>query len=672
MQLKNDFDVLFQPVRLGGVEIANRFFMAPMGNFGYADAYGAPTDAMIDYFEARARGGTGLILTGFCVVDERIEEVQTPSILVIREDPTVFIRQCKKMTQRVHAHGAKMFLQLTAGFGRGAKVVPLTKHVAVSDLPNKFDPSIHHRAMTTQEVAFMVAAFGRGASIAKECGFDGVEVHAVHEGYLLDQFTMECFNKRTDKYGGSFENRYRVVCEIVEAIKAACGSDFPVTLRYSVKHFMKGVGVGMLLEEGDVAPEFGRDLEEGIAAAKYLADAGYDALDADVGCYESHYLSHPNVFTPDALYLPFVRRIQEETGVPVLTCGRMDDPVVAAQAVREGGCTMVGLGRPLLADPDYVNKLKAGGLEEIRRCISCNFGCLTTRANTGKVKCAVNPCAYREAETVPGPAEKPRRITVVGGGPAGMELAVTAAKRGHKVTLLEKEARLGGNLNFACRILEKGHMAELIAWYARQLARCGVCVKTGCPVDKDGLSGLEGDVVVFATGSVPRRLKIPGADGPHVYGAGEVWGHAELLGETIVIIGGGQIGIETAVWLAKEGRKVSVVQRSERIMGGLRWSPSGDISMAKHYINYYGIDLRLNASLQAIEPGTVAILEGGVKQVLAADDVVVSVGYESRDELFRQMKEQLPEREAYLIGDAAQVANVYGAIHEAHKLASKL
>lgn len=670
--MQTDFDILFQPVHLAGVEVPNRFFLAPMGNFGYADEHGAPTDTLIDYFEERAKGGTGLLYTGFCVVDERIEDVKTPSILVIREDPTIFMAQCKKLTRRVHQYGSKIFLQLTAGFGRGAKVVPLTKHVAVCDMPNKFAPSIHHRAMTTEEVEFMVAAFGRGASIAKECGFDGVEVHAVHEGYLLDQFTMECFNHRTDRYGGSVENRYRVVCEIAQTIKAACGADFPITLRYSVKHFMKNIGVGMLLEEDQTAPEMGRDMEEGIAAARYLYEAGYDAMNADVGCYESHYLSHPNIFTPDALYLPYVRRIQEEAGVPVLTCGRMDDPFTAVQAVREGGCTMVGLGRPLLADPDYVNKLKENRPEEIRRCISCNFGCLTTRANTGKVQCAVNPRTYHEAETQLIPAAAPKNITVVGGGPAGMELAVTASRRGHRVTLLEREDGLGGNLNAASRILHKGHMAQLIRWYERQLHKLGVTVKTGCPVGPEDLKSLESDILVFATGSDPRSLPLPGADAPQVHYARDVWGHPELFDERVAIIGGGQIGIETAIWLAKEGRQVTVVEYTDTIMGGLRCSPSGDISMAKHYIAYYGIDLRLNTALQSIQPGGITVRKGKAEHILPADSVILSVGYCSRDELYHLAREALPERELHIIGDAAQVANVYHAIHEAHALASRL
>lgn len=670
--MRSEYEILFESVRLGGVTIPNRFFMAPMGNFGYADESGAPTDTAIDYFEERAKGGTGLIFTGFCVVDERIEDVQTPSILVIRQDPTAFIAQCSKLTERVHAHGSKIFLQLTAGFGRGAKVVPLTKHVAVCDMPNKFDPTIQHRAMTTQEVEFMVAAFGRGASIAQQCGFDGVEVHAVHEGYFLDQFTMECFNHRTDRYGGSFENRYRVVCEIVQTIKGVCGADFPVTLRYSVKHFMKDIGVGMLLEEDGAAPEKGRDMDEGIAAARYLYEAGYDALNADVGSYESHYLSHPNIFTPDALYLPYVRRIQEETGVPVLTCGRMDDPDTAARAVREGGCTMVGLGRPLLADPDYVNKLRDKGPEDIRRCISCNFGCLTTRANTGRVQCAVNPRTYHEAETLLTPAAAPKTVTVIGGGPAGMEAAATAARRGHRVTLLECEDRIGGNLHAASRVHHKNHMAQLIDWYERKLRQLGVTVKTGCPVEPEGLTALEGDVLIFATGADPRSLPVPGADGAQVHFAKDVLGRPERLGWRVAVIGGGQIGIETAIWLAKEGRQVCVIEGTDTIMGGLRCSPSGDISMAKRYIAYYGIDLRLNTFLLSVQPDSITVREGESELTLPTDSVILSVGYRSRDGLFRRAQELMPEREMYQIGDAAKVSNVYGAIHEAYALTSRL
>lgn len=294
---QTQYEKLLEPITIGGVTIKNRFFMSPMGNFGHVDTEGALTDEGIDYYVERAKGGIGLIITGYCIADEEIEEAQTPSILVIKKNPLIFIQKCSQLTERVHAYGSKIFLQLTAGFGRTARVVKVNKKIAPSDTTNMYDPSIQHRAMTTQEVKDMVESFGCAAALAQKCGFDGVEIHALHEDYLLDQFTMECWNQRTDEYGSSFENRYRLPCEIVQKIKEVCGKRFPVTIRYSVKHYIKDERTGILPEQENDIPEIGRDVEEGLRAAKYLQNAGYDGFDSDIGSCEAHYLSHPNNFT---------------------------------------------------------------------------------------------------------------------------------------------------------------------------------------------------------------------------------------------------------------------------------------------------------------------------------------------------------------------------------------
>ena len=294
--MANKYAELFSPIKIGKLEIPNRYFMAPMGALGMADTNGAYTQKGIDYYVERAKGGTGLIITGVSKVDNDVEKFGAPSIGVLPLNPFAFLQTAKVMTERVHAYNSKIFLQLGVGFGRAmvpAAIGMGASAVAPSEVENRWNPNVKHRALTTEEVETIVKKTAEGAYLAKMAGFDGVEIHAVHEGYLLDQFTLELFNKRTDKYGGSFENRYRFAVEILQAIKHVCGSDFPVTLRYTVKSYIKEVRQGGL--PGEEFVEKGRDIEEGIRAAKHLASAGYDALNIDAGTYDSWYWNHPPI-----------------------------------------------------------------------------------------------------------------------------------------------------------------------------------------------------------------------------------------------------------------------------------------------------------------------------------------------------------------------------------------
>lgn len=350
---------LFTPISIGKVQMKNRFAMAPMGPLGLADAQGGFNQRGIDYYTERAKGGTGLIITGVTFSDCTVEMQSMPNCPNSTYNPVHFVRTGREMTERIHAYGSKIFLQMSGGFGRVTIPTNLGEFppVAPSPIPHRWlDKTC--RALTVDEIHAIVESFGKGAYNAKRAGFDGVEIHAVHEGYLIDQFAISFFNHRTDEYGGSLENRLRFAREIVEEIKKTCDADFPVALRFSPKSMIKDWREGAL--PGEEFAEKGRDMEEGLEAAKLLISYGYDALDVDVGSYDSWWWSHPPMYQEKGLYRKYAKAIKEVVDVPVLCAGRMDDSDMAVEAVQTGVCDIVSLGRPLLADPDYVNKLRAG------------------------------------------------------------------------------------------------------------------------------------------------------------------------------------------------------------------------------------------------------------------------------------------------------------------------
>ncbi len=436
------YQKLFEPVTIGKLTLKNRTSMAPMGPVGYADSNGGFNQRLQDYYVERAKNDVGLIITGICSVDTTIEGFPTVALPCPTTCPVAFIHSTRSMNDRVHAYGAKIFLQLTGGLGRSALPGFIKNNIAPSEQGNRFDPSVIHREMTVEEIQKLIKQFVMSAAIAKKAGFDGVEIHAVHEGYLLDQFSISIYNHRTDMFGGSLENRLRVATEIVKGIKKVCGPDFPVSLRYSLKSCMKGLRQGGL--PGEDYQETGRDVEEGIQAAKLMVEAGYDMLNVDAGTYDSWYWNHPPMYFGKGVYNEYARILKQHVNVPIILAGRMDDPEMANAAIGDC-CDIVSYGRPLLADSEYVTKIRYGREDEVRPCLGCHDGCLLGRIANGPVCCAVNPACGREEIYGLQPALRKKNILVIGGGVGGMETARVTALRGHKVTLVEKSDRLGGH-----------------------------------------------------------------------------------------------------------------------------------------------------------------------------------------------------------------------------------
>ena len=541
--------------------------------------------------------------------------------------------------------------------------------------------------MTKAEIEEYIQGFAIGAKAAKDAGIDGVEIHAVHEGYLLDQFTIRNYNHRQDEYGGSLENRLRFPCEIVKAIKKECGEDFPVSIRYSVKSYTKGFNRGAV--PGETFDEFGRDYEESFQVAKMLEEAGYDMLDCDNGTYDAWYWPHPPVYMPKALNLDDVAELRKHVNIPVICGGRFDDPSLADEAIAQGRIDMMGMGRPLLADADRANKFKEGREDDIRPCISCHFGCLArifqfdekTHA-TKDISCALNPRCGMENHYNITQAKTKKKIAVVGGGIAGMEAARVAALRGHFVDLYEKTDQLGGVFIAASAFEFKEDDRKLLQWYRKQIKDTGVHVLFHTEFKPEDRANY--DEVFVATGAHERKLDTPGFDSPHVRYAIDALTHQNIKNQNVVIIGGGLTGCELAYDLARRNKKVTIVEALPEILN-VEGLSAANYNCLKELLRFYHVDVLKYSTVKKYENGKAFVkttslnvpnindramvmsLQGVHKtiQEIPADTIIVSVGYRADQDLYEQIKDE----HVHLLGDAVHPGNLMSAIWGAYTTA---
>ena len=675
---------LFSPVKIGGVEVPNRIAMMPMGVFSprlMNLKIGAYTKDGADYYIERAKGGTGLIVTGLIPV------IPMPVMNPVNH-PEEFVEAMKYLTGGVHEQGSKIFVQLTAMTGRAAhlesemdwKMLP-----APAPIQNVWNPTIKNRGISKEEIQQYVKNFAEAAYLVKEAGGDGVEIHAVHEGYLLDQFAIGFYNKRDDEYGGNLENRLRFPKEIVEAIKEKCGKDFPVSVRYSVRSYVKDFNRGAL--PGEEFEEKGRDLEEGVTVAKMLESFGYDMLNCDNGSYDSWFWAHPPVYMPKACNLKDVTAVKKAVNIPVVCAGRFDNPELADQEIAAGNIDLMGMGRPLLADPELANKFYEGRLDDVRPCIACHQGCLGRIFQGKDISCAVNPACGREKSYELKPAETKKKVLVVGGGIGGMEAARVCALRGHEVDLYEKTDSLGGVFVSAATPDFKDDDKQLLAWYKKQMADLPINVHMNTEVTEEMTAGY--DEIFVATGANERKLNTPGFDNPKVTYAIDTLRASEIEGENVVIVGGGLTGCEIAYMLAKAGKKITMVEMTETILNAFGLS-AANYNMLMELLDYYKVKVIKNAVVDSYEDGVALVTETqknypnaanramrmfavgpqGIKvqHKIAADHIVVSVGYIADQNLYEKIKGE----HTHLIGDAKQPTNVMDAIWEAYEVAMKL
>lgn len=661
------YSKLFSPIKIGSITIKNRFAMAPMGPLGLADANGGWNQRGIDYYVERAKGGTGLIITGVTFFDQVVEKQDPTTVPNPLYKPVNFVKTSREMTERIHAYGSKIFLQLSGGFGR------VTIPTNVGDISPIAPSAIPHRwldktcrAITVDEIHAIVKQFGEAAFHAKRAGFDGVQIHAVHEGYLIDQFAISMFNQRTDEYGGSLENRLRFAKEIVEEIKKTCGDDFPVTLRFSLKSMIKDWRVGAL--PGEDFEEKGRDTEEGLKAAKLLESYGYDALDTDVGTYDAWWWNHPPMYQKKGLYREYCKMVKEVVDIPVFCAGRMDNPDMALEAIENGECDVIDLGRPLLADPDYCNKLRCGKITQIRPCISCHEGCMGRVASYSLINCAVNPQAARERVNAYVPILKKKKVLIVGGGVAGCEAARVLAIRGHQPVVYEKGSRLGGNLIPGGAPDFKEDDIALADWYTNELNRLGVHVRLNTELNEEEIKAMDYDTVILATGSKPKVFSL--GDDSHTYTAEQVLLKQKDAGKKTVVVGGGLVGCETALWLAQNGIHVTIVEALDKVMAVNGPLCAANKEMLEALLPFNGVEIITGAKVTEFANGEVKVDTKEGSKTIMSDSVILSVGYKEENTLYNNLQFDIPD--LYLLGDAKKVSNIMYAIWDAFEVANHI
>ena len=677
---------LFTPWKIGNCEIKNRIVLTSMGGtdlFGWMEKNHFDKDGAKFIMEI-AKNNVGLILPG-------CQPVYNPMFGQWLYKNKKMYDDLKKWMPEFHKTGAKLFVQLTAGFGRSFTISSMMESLftnpvlkvlskpfmdldmitaSASPAPNRWSDKVPSRALTKEEIKKFVDAFAKSAKMLKDAGVDGVEVHAVHEGYLLDQFTLKYVNKRTDEYGGSFENRYRFPVEVVQAIKEACGDDFPVSLRYSVISKTKGFRQGAIPGEDYV--EVGRDMEESEKAAKYLQDAGYDCLNCDNGTYDAWYWAHPPVYMPENCNLADVEHIKNFVDIPVICAGRLD-PRVAADSIKEGKLDGAGFARPFLADQAWVTKMMNDQEDDIRPCILCHNGCFNMCHYKGVpndqelsdslhlARCAVNAETMQWNKHYIKKTDSPKTVHIIGGGIGGMEAARVLKLRGHNPIIHEKSDVLGGTFIPASAESYKGKLRELLEWYRLQMKKLNIEVKLNDEV-KD--VSVFGDApVIVATGSTPRQLRrVPGYE--------KMVEACEFLtgtpvGDTVAVIGGGLTGSEIAYELALKGKNPIIVEMKDDLVSqkGVCLANS---SYLREWFALNKTPVYLETTLKEVKDGSIVCTQKDGKEIeIPCDSVISCAGY---------IPAPLAEKSGnvHLVGDCLAIGNLRSVVWRAYDVAMKI
>jgi len=636
---------LFAPIKVGNVELRNRMVMLAIGT-GYPESDGTAGDRLVNFYVERARGGVGLIITPFIPFD-----MASPVIPGLYDDR--FIPGARKLTDAVHIYGAKIAPQLLGQYFWVNKENGSFEFIAPSPVFNKMIGTTP-RALTVEEIHRLVDEYGEAGSRAREAGFDAVELH-LGIGYLLNRFISPCTNKRSDEYGGSLENRMRFPLEIIDRIHERAGEDYPIICRVSAEEFMEG----------------GHTIDDSKKVATILEAAGVQAIDVEAGWHECPVpLVVMSVSRGAFVYL--AEEIKKVVNVPVVTAYRINNPELAEEILVQGKADLIGLGRALLTDPEFPNKAKEGRSDEIRLCIACS-NCLDNLLMGYKTGaplpafCSLNPRMGKEAEYTIVPAKKGKRVFIVGGGPGGMEAARIAALRGHQVTLYEKGEELGGQLRVACLPPYKDELNCLIKSMATQVKKAGVEIRLNAEVTPEMVEKKEPDVVILATGAAPLIPNIPGVEQDNVVTAVDVLTRRKEVGKAAVIIGGGMVGCETAEFLAKHGKKVTIVEMLPKI-GSDYGATYRHVVLGR--LREAGIRMETNAIVEEITDRGVRAKRDGASEFFPGDTVVLAVGFTPNKELGERLRGKVPT--LYSIGDCIEPRRIREAIEEGFRLGREI
>ena len=662
--MKNTYNHLMSPLKIAGITVKNRYAVGAMGggNYVYGEK-GCYSDNGVDYFTDRARGGFGLIVTGSNVANLTVDPFDpingTPNPLYA---PGQFMKNALELTHRVHSYGGKIFMQISMGPGRmrdGKSCSPIPRYKAPDELAEE---------MTVEEIETKINDMVKLAVAAKGWNFDGVEIHGMHWGYLLDQFAMAYTNHRTDEYGGDLDGRLTIHRKIIQGIKAAVGKDFPVAIRMCMKTYMAGYNKATLTGEDEV----GRTIEEAVEIAKRFEQWGIDMFDVNAGSYDAFYYCVAPYYMPKGYNLHLARQLKAAVNVPVYLAGNMDDPDLCEEAIKNGWIDGVTMARASLVDSHYPNKVFAGKLDEIRPCMRCT-NCIESLLAGDGPRCSANPAAMREMSYGIPHTNLPKRVLVVGGGVAGMEAARTASIAGHSVELYEASDHLGGHLTEAGTHPFKSGIADLNRWYQNELKLKNIPVFLNTAVTVDFIREKAPDVVILAVGSDHFMPHSPGYDHKKSVICYDVLMGQAKLGEKVVVVGGGLTGTELAYDLAGyEKKDVTLVEALPSILSAGAPVQKSVKMMLTDLIDHTGVKVMAGHKIAAVtdEGAVIESMTTGEQTVIPADNVIFAIGLKPK----KSMAAELIGAgiDVYEIGDAKGVANILTATSDAYEVARNL
>jgi len=636
---------ILEPGKISKLDLKNRIVMAAMGVRGLCEPDGAWGERFREYYVARARGGVGLITTEMTFVSQELEPVARELFSFSNDDHVSGIRD---LADALHEYGCKLSVQLTAGFGRVVPAAIIDENVqpvSASENTNFYVPDYpdyNSRALTTNEAAALASAFGPAARRCRESGADCVELHG-HEGYLMDQFMSALWNRRTDRYGGSFENRLCFAREAIEAIRLEAGADFPIIYRFGLKHFLDG----------------GREADEGIRIAVELEKMGVDALHVDGGCYETGWWPHPPQYQKAGCLADLAGQAKEAVSIPVIAVGKLHYPEAAEAVLSDGKADFIAIGRGLLSDPEWVSKVTDDRRGEIIPCIGCHEGCLWQMIAGEPTSCALNPLSGHETVWATKPLVHKKKLLVVGAGPAGIEAARVGVRRGFDVSLWEAQDCAGGNLIPASAPAFKKDIAEYRDYLRRLLKRLPIDMQYGVNATQDVIQDYNADYIVIATGAAMEASPV---QGPKVYSVIDVLKGQDVQADTVVMMGAGVIGCETALLLAGQGKNVVLCARNDDDELDISMVDLHNKSMLLNMLQHPNITIHRATIPVSFENGEVQA-ECGSETILIPSDSLIFAGRMFPVNTVSQSLQGIPN--VFSVGDCVESGSIMDAVWSA-------